>query len=56
MNMSHLSYSEKLVEAKGSRTVNFMIDIRKEFDVVDKWALHNEENEWPIMLKQIEGV
>lgn len=36
MNMSHLSYLEKLVEAKGSRTVNILTDIRKEFDVVDK--------------------
>lgn len=36
MNMSHLSYLEKLVEARINETVNILTDIRKEFDVVDK--------------------
>ena len=51
----YLLYAEKIVNASDEEINNILTDIRKEFDLVDKCALHDEENWWSIILEQIEA-
>lgn len=51
----YLSYAEKIIDASDEEINNILTDIRKEFDLVDERALHNEENWWSIILEQIEA-
>lgn len=50
----YLSYAEKIINAHDEEINNVMAEIREKFDLVDKQALHNEENWWSIILEQIE--
>ena len=50
----YLSHEERIIDASDDEINKILNDIRKEFDIVDKLVLQNEENWWSIILEQIE--
>lgn len=50
-----LSFEEKITDADDDEINMILNNVREEFDRVDRQALLNEENWWPVVLEQIEG-